>query len=1007
VSLLRGKQDHNDVLSTTTIFIAAVEWGRLAEAEPRAPAPLVGLAKLVTSTNNDGYEVLKHEFFGETVPSISFVLTEETLHTGLRLSDTVTNVWDEILSRARKSDRLVTAMDLMLGLFGDASAPGFASVYFGKRLSLLEVSPTQIAEVLKGNQSAGSETEALEETEVGPTAPSDETPIWLCQYRRSEERTLESRLAPGVNVDWRINPYKARDLQSQMNSGDTVVLWRAIDKTKPEGEEKSRGGIVGWGKIERVPAEGGAEGITFTVTDAFQHEPLPRDDVLQALGQPGKNWPGQRSLKRLDAAEARVFRAYQPTPQQPEFGEVQERHQTELASDRAETTRDLLGRAPLAFTLAHHINRIWEEQTRSENGAGRESAPDEAAFILHIDSPWGGGKTTFANFVSRILNPEAHGLVPPWGGGETTSADFVSRFLSPGARGLALPWRDDEEHSAKNEPEGEDGKRKCNATKGAKQDNKTLFDELRMGNEAYWKREYRERKWIPVTFNAWQNQHVNPPWWNFYESIRKQCLDSLPPLERWWNRIKEWAWRVFSPEFVRTSIVVGLLAVLVVVLWSFDILTLPQRAGASGGTGTSIFTHGTFSALFVLVLTGGSGFALIRAFQSGLSKIVDSAGKSADAGTLGEADPIMRFRRRFSKVMKDYKRPILVIVDDLDRCEPNYVVELVRGMLTIFRSPRVVFLLLGDKTWIETSFAKVHEDMAAAHTDEEITFGERFAEKAIQLSLILPEPEKDLRDAYIEHLLRDEAAGKVQTPVPTTPDTARANAGSQGEAASRRKGIPSAEREELEERVEGFEERVMDRYGKAETDAEMEEVRDWAEKEVAVSFADWSEAARRADKVMNFGEMLRAASSEHTDQSIRHGLSDLKNELPGNPRRIKRIINMVAIYQASAQSVRRTRRGSNEWRQLVLWVILMSEHPEAWRILSANPDFADLVVKNNTVESEEEPRTDSDGPSRADLFATVNQEGIARLIKGESFKDAVVRIDTKAVGWLSRLTPIA
>ncbi|MFW8588999.1 P-loop NTPase fold protein [Rhizobium beringeri] len=101
--------------------------------------------------------------------------------------------------------------------------------------------------------------------------------------------------------------------------------------------------------------------------------------------------------------------------------------------------------------------------------------PDEAAFILHLDAPWGGGKTTFANFVARILNPAAHGY------------DMGEKKKLKG----------------------------------------TLLGELPLNDPSYWNREFSERRWFVVDFNAWQNEHVSPPWWNFYETIRRQCLRAI------------------------------------------------------------------------------------------------------------------------------------------------------------------------------------------------------------------------------------------------------------------------------------------------------------------------------------------------------------------------------------------------------------------------------------------------------------------------------------------------
>ena len=77
----------------------------------------------------------------------------------------------------------------------------------------------------------------------------DATNIWLCQYRRSEMKTLESRLKPGQFATWRIHPYSADRLLDEMKTGDEAVLWRTIDEVTPDNDERSRGGIVAWGEV--------------------------------------------------------------------------------------------------------------------------------------------------------------------------------------------------------------------------------------------------------------------------------------------------------------------------------------------------------------------------------------------------------------------------------------------------------------------------------------------------------------------------------------------------------------------------------------------------------------------------------------------------------------------------------------------------------------------------------------------------------------------------------------
>ncbi len=748
--------------------------------------------------------------------------------------------------------------------------------------------------------------------------PSEKPTIWLCQYRRSEMKTLEQRMAPGLEERWRIHPYSPIEIEENVTTGDVVAFWRTVDKVKHQGKPKSRGGIVGWGKIQIKPNDFVDEQISIQLSHAFPDNPIPRDHILRLLGREGSNWPGERSLKLLNRDEAAVFQQFMLTDDGQPI--VQEFHETQLASDRAETTRDLLGRAPLAFTIAHHINRIWTEQTKPAQKGEHDRAPDEAAFIMHIDAPWGGGKTTFANFVSRILHPQGYDLDPTKLG----------------------------------------------------EDDYSLFADLRLDDGDYWPKSYARRKWITITFNAWQNQHVSPPWWNFYETIRKQCVAALPFDERWRNRISEWIWRFWSPATRRAILTTILLGITAFFVYKSEFFDWIQEA--------KVFDV-QLSTIITAIASGSVGVFLFGSIRSGLSTLIQSVSDSIDAQKLGEADPLERFRRHFANAIRQYGRPILVIVDDLDRCDPKYVVELVRGMLTIFRSPRVVFVLLGDKSWIETSFAKVYKEMADAYKDDKSTFGGRFAEKAIQLSFILPEPQAADRDAYIDYLLVGQ-------------DPA------QKESVTSEGVLPISD-------VKVFEEETKARFRDAISSRERKAVLEETRRIAGSQFASSPSALRTTTQIINREAAMRAASSERTETEIRHGISALKAELPDNPRRIKRIINMIATYQASAQSVLGVDPGTDRWRQLVLWIVLMSEHPEGWRILSARPHLADKVISGEKQNEERQPSTSTQENPEPKLLATLSQINIAHLIKGEAFEKENVQLDTEAVRWLRRLTPLA
>ena len=846
---------------------------------------------------------------------------------------------------------------------------------------------------------ASSDTEEGDESEADLSAEdqsldlSNLPNVWLLQYNPSEWSPTQKETEPGAILRWKT----ARALPRDLKPGDPVVYWRMVHPHN----RKDRGGAVGVGRVLEFDADGigwveadsedekGVHRFPTEVRYFSEADRLDREVLKEEIGLSRTYWQG--AVLDLPTDEAIKFdnllrREGRPTLFTDEQLGItrlapkaisRETHETPVLSDRPETSRDLLNRAPLAFALATHVNHTWTEQTRVEeiqvpSGLAEKvwhricrgcrcgldwihldrisrktREPDEAAFILHIDAPWGGGKTTFANHLARFLNRKAHGV------------------------------------------ENDD----------------PLIEGLRFQD---WDQDFQDRRWFTVEFNAWQHEHVSPPWWNFYESIRRQTLRALLFEDgrfsrahfttRWFLRgfawlrfqITELIWRVATPE-VRNMLLLVIIGFAFVYWmtstdWFASLMNPPKPDG--NATDFSPMLKAMFSAAGIAA-TGGAGLAIINAFRSGLKTVIDSAGKSANSSSLGVADPIQKFRRHFNWYMTQLKHPVLVVIDDLDRCSPQYVVELVRGLLTIFRSPRVVFVLLGDKDWIETAFAKVHKDMADAHQDTEVSFGGRFAEKAIQLSFLLPEADRTARDVYLKALLGAE----IDDEIIGTPE----------DATELKKAF--SEVDSLLSTSETFEEQNK----AAERGANIIEQR------VASASADRQATLRKAGETyLNRAKMQRAATARSTREEIkRHGLRPLKEALPANPRRIKRIINMVSAYQASAQAIEKVDLGSARWQQLVLWILIMCEYPKVWQETVRSRDFTENLFGSLRSRS---PATSDASPDGEDHTSPLIKEILAndnlvRLLEGVPFagKDdapSPAALSPDAVSWLRRLTPI-
>lgn len=587
------------------------------------------------------------------------------------------------------------------------------------------------------------------------------------------------------------------------------------------------------------------------------------------------------ALKSDESVEADPGSSAQPQPPAADEG------YTDLTflDDRPDTENDVLGRSNLAFMLAGKLNQVWDALNREPEPSpeientydsstwapqaqfDREPELADGAFVVQVDAPWGGGKTTFANYLARFLNPYVHpGPLPKW----DAMKELAAEDFSPA---------------------------------------------------------HFRRPWHIVQFNAWQHQHISPPWWAFYQMIRKQGFhgirtdanrvadDALKPpagsFRPWPARQTEWLWlwwcelwwRLFNPknQVLLVIVAVALCAALALDYFGFLAIEKAKLTWDIKGV-SSIFATG------LTVLAGGGAFiwTIVSTLTESLLPGTPSAAKNY---SLGAGDPLERFRKHFARTIERLRRPVLVVIDDLDRCKPDFVVELVRGMQTILRSPRVVFLILGDRDWIEQAFAEQHSAMEGIDVGPEHSFGGRFVEKAIQMSFVLPEVGEELRGDYVKALLKvhnvEEVASEAEKP---KLDAIVADIGQMSKAPS----------------IDIRDQQVTELKQRLENDVSNDEIK------------------KAVTRQINRTAALQNATDARLHAATQHRIVPLSPILPSNPRQIKRIINAISLYQEIARIEADIQpKGDPRWQQLAQWVVLMTEYPQTWFTLNLYPGLAD------------------------------------------------------------------
>jgi len=252
-------------------------------------------------------------------------------------------------------------------------------------------------------------------------------------------------------------------------------------------------------------------------------------------------------------------------------------------------------------------------------------------------------------------------------------------------------------------------------------------------------RDVASKPWVVVEFNAWRNQKTGPAWWSLLTQVSTESQRELARLDRCasrWALLKEVLWRFRSGWL---PYLVGL----VVATW---VIAVALRVW-----GAEIKDTATIVATLLTILTGI--LALGRNLQI-------ASMRTANTFLELRNDPLRVLTRRYRKLVEEIGYPVAVFIDDLDRCDAQYVVELLQTIQTLFRKARVAYVVAADRNWICSSYEQVFDSFRASIAEPGRPLGHLFLEKIFQLSISVPALPSWTRAAFWDRLvLQREAAG--------------------------------------------------------------------------------------------------------------------------------------------------------------------------------------------------------------------------------------------------------
>ena len=402
--------------------------------------------------------------------------------------------------------------------------------------------------------------------------------------------------------------------------------------------------------------------------------------------------------------------------------------------------------------------------------------------------------------------------------------------------------------------------------------------------------ELEKDEWMVVEFNAWRNQHITPPWWALLDRVFQDSKRYLSS----WNLARENGWRL---SMGRAYYFFGLFLALLFftgILYFIDL-------NSSNGAGTFEYWVGVLKNAGAILTTA---VAVWAAFLTVSRSLVWRSAEAAESYIETSTDPMgqiaCRFKTLISRIKNNGKnKRVAIFIDDLDRCQSDYVVKLLEGIQTLFREAPVIFVVAADQRWLNACFEEVHNQLEHHIQEPGKHLGTLFLEKVFQFSAPVPGIPPELRNLYWQHLLQK------------TNDDPAAEMGS-----ARSKAKTAMDNAKTEDKML-FEIKQSNEKPFAERQAIREEL------------------------------IVRLASPELSANIKEHTLDPFAALLEPNPRSMKRLVNAYSVNRALSTLGHLDIPSA----KLALWTILAMRWPELARHLEEHPKDIERIRENGKQET--------------------------------------------------------
>src|SRR5271165_1401565 len=394
---------------------------------------------------------------------------------------------------------------------------------------------------------------------------------------------------------------------------------------------------------------------------------------------------------------------------------------------------------------------------------------------------------------------------------------------------------------------------------------------------------------VVIDFNAWQNQRLDPPWWPLVDTVYRQGYAQLSGHNAVALRFRELRWRFITGNFenvLRSSIILIVTAVIAALVWRF----WPNLVGGGSNRDGKMAVDTSKAAISTITALAG----VLGAISSFFSRpLLSGSARAAQTFVQSAIDPMAKVQRHFQELITWINHPVVIFIDDLDRCKSECVVSLLEGIQTLFNDRRVIYVISADRRWLYCCFEKAYDQFKASVNELGRGLGYLFVEKAVQLSVAVPRLSPGFQAAYWDYLV-NRGPQDVRSQI-------------EGAAKEARSDLGSAMTEE-------------DMAAKLKPDADP--IRTHARREEAIIRLSTEEAVIMTEYFLKQFALL----------------------LEPNPRAMKRLLNAYGVKRDEAILAGvPVLENLDKRKQMALWTIVCLRWPELEEVLVRKPEYADVL----------------------------------------------------------------